>query len=279
MDINILSLFDGISCGQIALNKAKLKIHNYFASEIDKYAIQVTQSNYPNTIQLGTVENINVTNLPKIDLLLGGSPCQSFSKLGLQNGLEGKSGLFHQYVRLLREIKPAHFLFENVPMKKEWRDYISFMLGVEPILINSALFSGQTRNRLYWTNILVDTLPSEGYVSLSSILEEKVEDKYLATQARLNWLNGPSGQQSIRKRYTAIDPEKALCLIARSDGSWNGNYVTQGGKIRKLTPKEYERLQTVPDDYTQCVSNLRRYELLGNAWTVDVIAHLLRRLK
>ena len=153
--MNVLSLFDGISCGQIALERAGIKVDNYYASEIKDIAIKVTQLHYPNTIQLGDVRNIKAEDLPKIDLLIGGSPCQDFSNANRnKDGLEGeKSGLFYQYLRLLHELKPRYFLLENVAMKKEERKRISDMLGVEPILINSNLVSAQNRKRLYWTNI------------------------------------------------------------------------------------------------------------------------------
>ena len=161
--MNVLSLFDGMSCGQIALNKADINIDNYYASEIDEYAIKVTQKNYPNTIQLGSVVDVKGTDLPKIDLLIGGSPCQGFSFAGKQLNFEDeRSKLFFEYVRILKETKPKYFLLENVRMKKEYQDVISSALGVEPILINSNLVSAQERKRLYWTNISNITQISTG---------------------------------------------------------------------------------------------------------------------
>jgi DNA (cytosine-5)-methyltransferase 3A len=151
--MNVLSLFDGLSCGQIALNRVGIKYDKYYSSEIDKHAIKVTQHNYPNTIQLGDVTKIKGSDLPKIDLLFGGSPCQSFSSAGTRTGFDGKSGLFWEYVRVLDEVKPTYFLLENVVMKKEWEKIITDVLGVEPIKINSSLVSAQNRVRLYWTNI------------------------------------------------------------------------------------------------------------------------------
>jgi DNA (cytosine-5)-methyltransferase 3A len=152
--MNVLSLFDGMSCGQIALNKLGIKYDNYFASEIDKYAIKVTQNNYPNTKQLGNVVDVKGKDLPKIDLLIGGSPCQGFSFAGKQLNFEDhRSKLFFEFVRLLEECKPKYFLLENVNMKQEYQDIISKYLGVKPILINSNLVSTQNRRRLYWTNI------------------------------------------------------------------------------------------------------------------------------
>ena len=149
----VLSLFDGMSCGQIALNRAGISYGKYYASEIDKHAIKVTQHNYHNTIQLGSVTDIKGADLPQVDLLIGGSPCQSFSNAGNGSGFEGKSGLFYEYVRLLKECKPKYFLLENVVMKKEWQDIITSYMGVQPIEINSSLVSAQNRRRLYWTNI------------------------------------------------------------------------------------------------------------------------------
>lgn len=176
--MNVLSLFDGMSCGQIALNKAGIKYDNYFASEIDKDAIKVTQHNYPNTKQLGDICKINGSDLPQIDLLIGGSPCQSFSPaISSNTGFDGKSKLFFEYVRLLKECKPKYFLLENVVMKKEWEDVITKHLGVQPIEINSELFSAQSRPRLYWTNIPIDKLPNNNLV-LGDILESNVQEKY-----------------------------------------------------------------------------------------------------
>ena len=152
--MNVLSLFDGMSCGQIALNRSGIKYDNYFASEIDKWAIQVTQKNYPNTIQLGDVTKIKGSDLPKIDLVMGGSPCQGFSLAGKKLNFEDpRSKLFFEFVRIIKELKPTYFLLENVKMKKEWRDIITNELGCHPILINSSVVSAQNRERLYWTNI------------------------------------------------------------------------------------------------------------------------------
>jgi DNA (cytosine-5)-methyltransferase 3A len=161
--MNVLSLFDGMSCGQIALNKAGVKYENYFASEIDKHAIAVTMSNYPNTKQVGSITDLQ--GMENIDLLIGGSPCQSFSNAGLRNGFDGKSKLFWEYVRIFKETKPKYFLLENVKMKQEWQDIISNELGVKPIEICSSLFSAQQRKRLYWTNIpLKNKLPNSNEV-------------------------------------------------------------------------------------------------------------------
>lgn len=160
--MNILSLFDGISCGQIALNRADIKYNMYFASEIEKSAINITQKNFPNTVQLGDVTKVKASDLPQIDLLIGGSPCQGFSFAGKQlNFDDPRSSLFFEFVRLLRECKPKYFLLENVKMKKEHQDVITEHLGVKPILINSSTVSAQDRKRLYWTNITDITQPKD----------------------------------------------------------------------------------------------------------------------
>ena len=169
--MNVLSLFDGLSCGQIALNRAGIKYDNYFASEIEEAPIKVTQKNYPKTIQLGSVLDVKGSDLPKIDLLFGGSPCQSFSSLGNGKGFDGKSGFFWQFVRVLNEVKPKYFLLENVNMKQEWKDIISEALGVQPIPFNSNLVSAQNRDRLYWTNIPFE-LPNDKGIRYTEILED-----------------------------------------------------------------------------------------------------------
>ena len=178
--MNVLSLFDGMSCGQIALNKLGIKYDNYFASEIDKYAIQVTQKNYPNTKQIGSVTEVKGENLPRIDLIYGGSPCQSFSRSGDGSGFDGKSKLFWEYVRVLKEVKDknpgVYFLLENVVMKKEWKNIITEELGVEPINIDSKLLSAQKRQRLYWTNIPDVKQPEDKNVLLKDIITGEHED-------------------------------------------------------------------------------------------------------
>jgi len=176
--MNVLSLFDGMSCGQIALNRLGIKYDNYFASEIDKYAMKVTEANYPNTRQMGSVEFINGVNLPKIDLLFGGSPCQGFSFAGKQlNFSDPRSKLFFEFVRILKETKPKYFLLENVKMKKESQNIITEYLGVEPIEINSNLVSAQNRRRLYWTNIPGVEQPKDKEIYLKDIIEGGGVDK------------------------------------------------------------------------------------------------------
>tara|TARA_Y100001937_G_C7116652_1_gene330472 strand:- start:234 stop:1364 length:1131 start_codon:yes stop_codon:yes gene_type:complete len=176
--MNVLSLFDGMSCGQIALDKLGIPVNKYFAAEIDKYAIQVAKKNYPDMIHLGDVKEIDPNELPKIDLLIGGSPCQGFSFAGKQlNFSDPRSQLFFEYVRLLKALKPKYFLMENVKMKKESMDIITEYLGVEPVEINSNLVSAQNRRRLYWTNIPVDGLPEDKGTVLADILEDGFTDR------------------------------------------------------------------------------------------------------
>lgn len=276
--INVLSLFDGMSCGQIALERAGIRVNNYFASEIDKHAIKVTMHNYPNTSQIGDVTKVKAGDLPKIDLLIGGSPCQSISNLGDGSGLDGKSGLFFEYVRLLKELDPKYFLLENVVGSKKAIKTITEVIGVEPILFNSNLVSGQNRARYYWTNIKFD-LPRDKGIKLKDILDNNPNETCELTQGRFNWLTSDKGIQCVKKRYAAIDPEKANCLTARSDASWNCNYVTRADfGLTKLTCEEYEKLQTVPVGYTRTAKTSERYKMLGNGWTVDVIAHILKHM-
>lgn len=275
--MNVLSLFDGMSSGMIALERAGIKVQNYYASEIDKHAIKVSQKNYPNIIQVGDVCKLSSDDLPSIDLLIGGSPCQSISTLGDGSGLDGKSGLFYQYLRLKEEKNPKYFFLENVVGNKEAIKTISDLVGVEPVLFNSNLVSAQNRSRYYWTNIPF-TLPQDKGIKLKDILDSNPNETSLLSEARLRWLLSEKGQECLKKRYASLDPEKASCLTARSDASWNCNYITRGGKITKLTCEEYEKLQTVPVGYTDHVSPSQRYKMLGNGWTIDVIAHIFQGL-
>lgn len=278
MGLNVLSLFDGMSCGRIALERAGVEVNNYYASEIDKHAIKVALHNYPDTVQLGDVTKWKEWDLPKIDLLIGGSPCQSISNIGDRTGLDGKSSLFFSYLDCLNHFKPKYFLLENVKGNKKAIQTITDEMGVEPIEINSNLVSGQSRRRLYWTNIQVSPLEDKG-IDLKDILEEGVPEASVLSKGRMNWITGEKGQKCVKMGMAAIDPIKANCLTARSDASWNSNYVTRERVLTKLTPIEYERLQTVPDNYTDSVASSHRYKMLGNGWTVDVIAHILKGLK
>jgi DNA (cytosine-5)-methyltransferase 3A len=229
--------------------------------------------NYPNTIQLGDINHISSNNLPKIDLLFGGSPCQSFSSFGDKSGFNGKSGLFYEYVRLLNEVKPTYFLLENVNMKKEWRDIISQELGVEPIAINSNLVSAQNRDRLYWTNIKFD-MPKDKGILLKDILTEK-EFREIPKCFYKNWGN----QQRINKGINWVGNQKANCLTTKN--CHTNQYLLNEDKslCRLLTADEFEKLQTVTLGYTKSVSDTERFRMLGNGWTVDVIAHIFKHLK
>ncbi len=359
--LKILSLFDGISCARVALDKLGVPIETYYASEVDKYAIEIAQKNYPDTIQLGDVRTINTPMLltKHIDLLIGGSPCQdlSIAKKDRQ-GLSGsRSALFWEFVRVLKEVKPKYFLLENVAsMHKKDRQIITNTLGVEPVMINAALVSAQNRKRLFWTNIPNVDLPSDKSIYLKDILEndEVSFDKYGIEKLKSNTLrlggggsgiddkhnwdtirvgqignnNAQSGRvystegksialqangggmgaktglyvvaltetrteeaKKIRresmKKGRDYSPRRAKELKARTDGKANTitTFPTKESLvsdletyIRKLTPIECERLQCLPDNYTEGVSNTQRYKCLGNGFNVDVIKHILSKI-
>jgi DNA-cytosine methyltransferase len=274
--MNVLSLFDGMSCGQIALDRLNVDVDKYFASEINKYGIQVTQNNYPNTIQLGDITKIKGKELPKIDLFIGGSPCQGFSVSGKRlNFDDPRSKLFFEYLRLLKETEPRYFLLENVLMDKLYERKISNLLGVKPIMINSSLLSAQHRRRLYWSNIQIDPFPEDKELFLKDIIEQPNEkyditEKFLKTDK--NTLGYKKAVTAIRNKF-----QKSRTLLASgvSFGCNGATNIIKNGRYYKLTPVECERLQTVPDNYTNCVSENQRYTMLGNGWTVDVICHIL----
>ena len=360
--LKVLSLFDGISCGQVALERAGIPVETYYASEIDKYAIQIAQKNYPNTIQLGDVTELDCEQFEGIiDLLIGGSPCQDLSIANSKRqGLEGsKSGLFWEYVRILKSIQPKYFLFENnYGMPKESQKIITEALGVEPVLIDSALVSAQQRKRLYWTNIPNVTQPMRRKLYLKDVVEqetnETTEDKILMSKiqttvkVRKHEVDNSKLVELLRhhkhltnkqiadslnvpvtkvehwfrndKSFAIPDAEKWLELKQLLNIETNefdkaitefeirgGTYdmsnrvyhiagksptltTLTGGKQRKiiidddgnlsfLTPIHCERLQTLPDNYTEGISDRQRYKCLGNGWTVDVIAHIFGGLK
>jgi len=293
--MNILSLFDGMSCGQIALNRAGIKYNNYFASEVDKYAITVAQNNYPKTIQLGDITKWREWDLPKIDLVMGGSPCQGFSFAGKQlNFDDPRSKLFFEFVDILKHYKPKYFLLENVKMKKEYQDIISGYLGVEPIMINSNLVSAQNRVRYYWTNIPNINLLEDKKIYLKDILQY-LPDCPIGVKVReksnclcVGGRSSPFGSkqiwdspfQRITKKGT-LKPgiEKAGCLTggAHSGGNHSDMDIIHSEiATRRYSCIECERLQTIPENYTNYVSNTQRYKMLGNGWTVDVIVHILK---
>ena len=270
----VLSVFDGMSCGQLALQRAEIEYKEYFASEIDKHAIAVTQHNFPNTKQLGSINELKTDNLPKIDLLIGGSPCQSFSNAGKGEGFDGKSGLFWEYVRVLKETKPTYFLLENVKMKKEWRDIISKELGVEPIEINSSLVSAQNRPRLYWTNIPNVDAPKDKGLLFKDVLNTDYEFKPLT-----KWFFSKWGDKQKIDTLKTIDAEKSFCLTTNKSHSKNYYLNSEKTMARMLERDEVERLQTVPNGYTSIVSKTEAHKMLGNGWTVDVIAHIFNGLR
>ena len=415
--IVVCSLFDGCSGTQLALKNLGIKVDKYFASEIDKYAIQITQKNFPNTIQLGDIKNIKGKDLPEIDLIVAGSPCQGFSFAGKQLAFDDpRSALFFEFVRILKEVKPKYFLLENVRMKKEFHDVISqqvsdiypecnngSLFGIEPILINSALLSAQNRNRLYWTNIPGIEQPDDLGIVLRDVLENKsTECKFTYnTPKKLYDIPREILKDNERQRRVYSKDGKSPTVLARSDSAKVETYdtpkqvgtaaeikgydiikrvysedgksptlttmggghrepkvavkggairgrayddkgkrldkngksvanktkqmlevrkdnksnaittvqkdsvavskirdksktVRSGGRLsydrhewdsvdelhwRKLTPLECERLQTVPDNYTEGVSNTQRYKMLGNGFTVKVIEHILKNME
>jgi len=394
----VLSLFDGISCGQESLRKAGISTRIYLASEIEKYPKQITRKNHPLTVQLGDVTKVVADDLPHVNLLMGGSPCQGFSFAGKQlNFDDPRSALFFEFVRLLKECKPDFFLLENVMMKQEYQDVITEHLGVEPVMINSSLVSAQNRKRLYWTNIPKVRQPKDKGILLKDILEDEVDESYTHSDKAVAYMNRNSEKWSNGKTrkdiYARNENQKAICmtanmykgvpyncievskltepcsfkevrteeakklrkehrektgkdhtpfrakkLVPREDGKvgtltpglnkthkvlivpeatkkgyteiqdgdcFDATFInskTRRGRnmkdksncltaanydymryehptYRKLTPIECERLQTLPDNYTEGVSNTQRYKALGNGWTVDVIVHILQGLK
>jgi DNA (cytosine-5)-methyltransferase 3A len=317
--LTVLSLFDGISCGRLALSRAKIPVKQYFASEIDKQAIKIASAHYPDNINVGDVSQLQADVLPKIDLLIGGSPCQGFSFAGKQlNFDDERSRLFFDYVRLLKACNPTYFLLENVNMKQEFQDVISNLLGVKPLKINSNLFSAQNRTRLYWTNIPVTKIKDKN-IQLADILiddadhvlragEHKIadgevvftglavnkkaitiSDKYphtfsegrtdLAKELRSASMRETGRDTTLRSAehriYLPVGHAKANCLVCVENPL---NLVRTKNYVRYLTITERERLQTLPDGYTGVadVSDGKRKRILGNGWTIDVIAHILK---
>lgn len=265
--INVLSCFDGISCGQLALQRAEIKVDNYYASEINEDAIKVTKKNFPNTHHIGDVTNVTSAMLGKIDLLLGGSPCVGFSLTGHKLGFKDpRSNLFVHYHRLLTELKPKHFLFENVTMQKKHQDMISEYLQCEPVIINSSKFSAQLRRRLYWSNINFDVPTNNHPQQLNDILEYGKSDRKKSLCLLAGYADKTVNPCDVNRYYTKYIHQ----LIPDS-----GNYLEH----RRLTPIECERLQTLPDNYTSGIPDKERIRAIGNAWTVDLITHILKHIK
>jgi len=309
--LRVLSLFDGIACGRVALERIGVPIEVYYASEIDKYAIGITQYNYPNTIQLGDVEKIDFKQFEgKVDLLIGGSPCVDFSTgkafKGETKGLNGdKSKLFWEFVRAIKECKPKYFLLENVKMRSDYEQIINNALGIEPILFDSASVSAQQRIRLYWTNIkttqnglfrkLKTAIPQPNdmnillkdiVLSLNEVDSKYIYDlpfEYLGKDKKIEaYIMAEKGfLKTMREVYNLNN--KCGTLMTDGSGGNRQKKVYQDGVCRKLTPLEYERLQTLPDNYTEFgiiggkkvkISDSQRYNTCGNGWTVDIIAHI-----
>jgi len=292
MGYNVLSLFDGMPCGLTALKRAGIPVGMYFASEVDKYAIQIAQKNHPEIIQLGDVTGWKSWKLPKIDLIIGGSPCQGFSFAGKQlNFNDPRSALFFKYVDCVQHFKPRWFLLENVRMKAAHRDVISGALMTTPIEVNSALVSAQNRRRLYWCNWDVDQPRDLG------ILLRDIIDGYGYVRDHGEWRSTGDKSLNIDANYhKGVDNHGQRTMVGSQDqrafylDGKHGTLSTGAGNkskvlldkctltFRKLTPIECERLQTLPDNYTEGVSNTQRYKMLGNGWTVDVITHILRSI-
>lgn len=276
--INVLSLFDGMSCGQIALERSNISYGKYYSSEIDKHAIKITQKNYPNTIQLGDVRNIKASDLPEIDLLIGGSPCKDLSVAQKgKKGLEGDNSiLFYEFVRLLKELKPKYFLLENVIPIGHWKEVMDEHIGVKGVMINSSLFVPQNRKRIYWTNISFEYPTQQEY---KFKFQDNVNKKYFVSN---NILKNEERLNFIKNRNNPI----CGCLTeaigrngsSREYMSWVGWVYFNNKELRKPTPIECERLQTVPDNYTEGVSDTQRYKMLGNGWTVDVVSYIFSHL-
>lgn len=307
--INVISCFDGISCGRVALQKARIPVNKYYAFEIDKYAIKVSEKNYPDIIHLGDIKNWNFfSQLPKIDLLIGGSPCQGFSIAG--DGLnfdDPRSKLFFEFVNILNYQRTKNpkikFMMENVTMKPKWRDTISSYLGVDPVEINSSLVSAQNRKRLYWANWKIEQ-PKDRGIILGDILEDKgigviknLDKWYVRNEKSMcldaNYWKGVdnhgqrtmievgkanlNGHDILKRVYSPMG--KSPTLTSHTGGNQEPKISIDERYWRKLTPIECERLQTLPDNYTQGTSNSQRYKCLGNGWTVDVVAGILEQMK
>lgn len=278
--INVISCFDGLSGGMLALKRAGIPVRHYYAYEIDKYAIQIATKNNPEIEEYGDIRNwrqhVYGRGIP--DLILAGSPCQGFSvsaEARAQGFEDVRSGLFYTFVDMLKYwqgINPnVKFLLENVKMKKAWRDQITDILGVEPVLINSELVSAQSRPRYYWANWTI-TQPEDRHITLDSILEdgEAVREKGYCIDA--NYWKGGSPKDA--QGHVSFKHQRARRAMVYMGGERDNPAC-----YRKLTPWEVEKMQTVPVGYTEGVSNTQRYKMLGNGWTIEVIAHILKEMK
>jgi DNA (cytosine-5)-methyltransferase 3A len=272
--MNVLSLFDGVSAGQIALLRAGVKVDNYFASEIDKKAIDVTQHNFPNTIQLGDVRQLNKNMLPKIDLLIGGSPCQGFSVSGKMLGfLDERSALFFEYVRLLNELKPNYFLLENVKMRESDLQVITDVLGVNPITLNSSLVSAQNRIRNYWMNFPIKEIADVG-IELDSVLEYPGKSAIVSNRKTKDGNNQTLIVTGRKKSNTITASGTYKIGVSNLPIGNYANYFLRKNELdfRPFSTIEMARLQTFPDNYFDAVSKNAARALIGNSWTVDLIS-------
>jgi DNA (cytosine-5)-methyltransferase 3A len=295
MKQNVVSLFDGPSTGQLALNRAGVHYDTYTASEIDIKAIMVAMKNFPETRQVGNVKNIKSKDLGKVWLLMGGSPCGDLSVCGKKKGMitktkikiksldhflqlkndgmefEGQSYLFWEFLRILKETKPKYFFLENVCMTEEWENVITKELGVSPIRINSSRMSCQNRDRLYWTNIPNASIPNDMNIHISDVIPNAI---------------GGYGERGVKNKITG---KYEYPGTTRKDGKGNCLTTNKGntgfvklndGSHRPITVNEAEQFQTLPVDYTRVigVSNTDRFKMIGNGWTVDVISHILKGL-
>lgn len=289
--ITVFSTFDGISCGHVALDRAGIEVEKYYASEINKDSIAITQHHYPETIQLGDITKIDGTPYKgKIDLFIGGSSCTSLS-IAQANRKEfaGESGLFYEYVRLLKEIEPKYFLLENVnSMSAEARAEITRHMGVQPIMINSQLVSAQSRKRLYWTNIPNVTQPSDKGIKFQDIIEDGYADREKGLCIARRYAGFQGSQSYLCRRYfgksfgqpvfTSKEDRDLIRAMWEKDTYFKDEELPHK-IIRPMTCLECERFQTLPDNYTACISSeIARKEAIGNGWTVDVIAHIFKGL-
>jgi len=271
--MNVLSLFDGISCGKLALKKAGIKVENYYASEIKEIAISVSNDNHKDIQQLGDIKNWKNWDIKNIDLIIFGSPCQDLS-IAMKNrkGLQGiNSNLFYTALDILNFYKPKYFLMENVArMSKDNNEIITKLLKVEPVRINSKLLSGQLRDRLYWTNIPNVTIPKDKNIQLQSILTNGYTDREKSRAILVSESRPLKDQYKMYRRYS----KTGFTTIVFNDSNFD---YTKG--IRYFNQQELEKLQTLPLNYTKILNRNKAANVIGDAWTVDVITHILKKIK
>lgn len=296
----VISTFDGMSCIQIILSKLGVD-YTIYCSEIDTPAIDITSSNFPNTIHIGDISKVHYSNgvltsengvydIGTVDLYVGGSPCQSLSGLGDGSGLSGKSGLFFEWLRLRDEVlaynPSAYWMLENVvPKKKSWIAEITNLVGEEPYRGDSKYFLPIRRPRLFWCNWSIDDTLTKTVVDISTIIKDLAETpSNKLTNGRLKWVMGETSNTCFSKGYATIVEQDSIsdcvfqCLTARSEGSWNSNYIIRSdGCITKLSCEEYERLQGVPTGYTQGVRETQRYKMIGNAWNINTVEYIIKQ--